>query len=358
MPILIITMFAALLMAEFAHKNADQWLSKMLTEGNAAFSVRTATYNGPYAPRNAGAIWITDSNNQFVKTIKKWASNYQYTLVRWIASSGQNTTGAITSASLNSHVLHNVQWNGKNWQNQDMPDGDYKFNVEFTEHNASAANMGKFKQVVFTKGPQPVQLTPPNETYFRDMNLTWTPVIQNGTLSGTVTGIGGAPIPAALITIGALSQVTDAAGFYSFSLQPGSYNLLCQAPGYLDYSVENIAVASSETTTQNISLSPVGNSDIHNAIPQVIFSTSYPNPTNSSAKMDFYSSQSLPYTIKIYDIRGRHLKTILSTSSSKGWNSTVWDLQDKNGNRCSSGTYTAILQIGGKRYPQKLSIIN
>ena len=77
-------------------------------EGNLAFSVRTATYNGAHAPRNAGAIWVTNSQNQFVKTIKKWASNYQYTLVRWIASSQQNTTGAITSASLNSHQLHNV----------------------------------------------------------------------------------------------------------------------------------------------------------------------------------------------------------------------------------------------------------
>jgi len=150
-PVLAILMMATLLMAEIIRSNdaVANRLVNLLTEGNAAFSVRTVTYNGPYGPRNAGVIWITDGNNQFVKTVKIWANNYRWTLVRWIASSSQNMTGAITSASLNSHQLHNVSWDGKNYQNVAMPDGEYKFNVEFTEHNATAANMGKFKQITF-----------------------------------------------------------------------------------------------------------------------------------------------------------------------------------------------------------------
>jgi hypothetical protein len=60
-------------------------------------------------------------------------------------------------------------------------------NVEFTEHNATAGNMGKFKQITFTKGSEPVNLTIPNEQYFRDNTLSWTPVIQNGTISGIVS---------------------------------------------------------------------------------------------------------------------------------------------------------------------------
>jgi len=78
---------------------------------------------------------------------------------------------AITSASLNSHQLHNITWNGKDYQGNSLPDGDYKVNVEFTEHNASANNMGKYKQLTFTKGTEPVTLTIPNETYFKDMDL-------------------------------------------------------------------------------------------------------------------------------------------------------------------------------------------
>lgn len=149
------------------------------TEGTLNFSVRTVTYNGQYRPRNAGVIWITNAANQFVKTIKVWASPYRYTLIRWNASSGGNTTGAITGASLNNHQLHNVTWNGADYQGVQVPDGDYKVNVEFTEHNATASNMGKFKQVTFTKGTDPVNLTIPNETYFQNMSLIWTPSVAN-----------------------------------------------------------------------------------------------------------------------------------------------------------------------------------
>lgn len=46
------------------------------------FTVRTTTPGGNFSPRNIGAIWIEDSNGQFVKTLKRWADRrkqYLYT---------------------------------------------------------------------------------------------------------------------------------------------------------------------------------------------------------------------------------------------------------------------------------------
>lgn len=178
--LLILVLLSSLLLSQSVTSNISQGTTQKndrTTDGTLNFSVRTVTYGGRYAPRNSGVIWITNAANQFVKTIKVWAQPYRYTLIRWNASSGGNTTGAITGASLNNHQLHNVTWNWTNSQGVQVPDGEYKVNVEFTEHNATSSNMGKFKQITFTKGANPVTLTIPNETYFQNMSLIWTPIV-------------------------------------------------------------------------------------------------------------------------------------------------------------------------------------
>lgn len=359
MPLIVVLMFASLLLADMKGREnpLSNYFYTLLTEGTASFSVRTATYNGPYAPRNAGVIWVTNSNNQFVKTIKIWAATYRYTLIRWIASSGQNTTGAITSASLNNHQMHNIQWNGTDWQNNSMPDGEYKFNIEFTEHNASAANMGKFKQVTFTKGPDPVDLTIPNETYFRDMTLTWTPVIVDGTLEGTVTDSGGSPIANAFITTGAQSLYTNGQGFYSFTLAPGTYNLLCTATGYLDYSVDNIVISSGQNSVVDINLTIVSNMDLHNVSPAIVFAPISPNPTKTEAKLSFFSGFAADYSVQIYNQRGQLLRRIRGTKSKSGWENLIWDGRDEAGKHCPNGLYITKLKIGTQVVSQKLTIL-
>ncbi len=319
-------------------------------EGNLAFSVRTATYNGQYAPRNAGAIWITNSQNQFVKTIKKWASNYQYTLIRWIASSQQNTTGAITSASLNSHQLHNITWNGKNYQGTEMPDGDYKVNIEFTEHNASSGNMGKFKQVTFTKGSAPVNLTIPNETYFRDMNLTWTPTIVNGTISGVVTSDTGSPIFGAIILAGSVSAFSAADGSYSLSLTPGSYNISCIMDGFVTQEIMNYSVSAGSANTLNFGMLPVSNSD--DILPTVnqIISPAYPNPFADHTVILLNAKSPGILKAAVYDLKGRLVKR-LSPSSAE---SITWDGKDKEGRYCVNGVYFIKVNSGNSQAVRKV----
>jgi len=324
--------------------------SKLLTEGSLAFSVRTATYNGAYAPRNCGAIWITNSQNQFVKTIKVWAATYRYTLIRWINSSGQNTQGAITSASLNNHQLHNITWNGTDYAGNSVPDGDYKINVEFTEHNATASNMGKFKQVTCTKGADPVNLTIPNETYFRDMTLTWTPVLQNGTLSGTVTGIGGVPINGAVIAAGSFSVFSGTNGTYSLSLQPGVWDVSCVVDGYVPQIIPGVQILSSQTTTLDFALNPVSNSDEY--LPQNELKLSNPSPNPFSAETCLSWQQKLPAVVKaaVYDLKGRKVRDLNDTKGSQ----VSWNGRNNAGYLCPSGVYFIKVQSGNQTATRKV----
>jgi flagellar hook assembly protein FlgD len=324
--------FAGILNIEGSTLKGD---SKVQTDGALAFSVLTATYNGQYRPRNAGAIWITNSQNQFVKTIKKWASNYEYTLIRWIASSGHNVAGAITSASVNIHQTHNVTWNGTNHQGNQMPDGEYKINIEFTEHNASSSNMGKFKQISFNKSGEPLSLTIPNDTYFKNMSLTWTPEIVNGTLNGVVNGSGGSPISGAVISAGDNSTTSGANGAYSLSLSPGLWQVTCEMNGYFTQTFPNIAITAGETYIQNFDMSPVSLADSVVPSPQLLLSNPYPNPFSDNTFLSFNAKHPGLTTAIVYDIKGR-LVTTLSTNTG---DTIVWNGRNSAGELCANGVY-------------------
>ncbi len=358
MPVLVLLFICTLVVTEALHSSDVKMflMNKLVTPGTASFGVRTVTYNGNYAPRNAGVIWVTDSNNQFVKTIKLWALSYRYTLIRWIASSNQNTTGTISSASLNNHQLHNVQWDGNNWQNNPMPDGEYKFNIEFTEHNATATNLGKYKQMSFVKGSDPVVLEIPNETYFRDMSLSWQPVVSDGTISGRVTDNANVPIAGANINAGDNTATTNISGDYSISLVPGVYTVSCTATNYTPYVIDNVNVVSGQNTVLNLILAPVSLIDPSLISSVILLAPPYPNPTKSGCKISFFTGNSGNYELAVYNSRGQRVRRIDGFVSDSSWVNEVWDGKDSSNRDCPSGLYFIQLRKGTSYQIQKITL--
>lgn len=238
------------------------------TDGTLSFSVHTITYNGNYAPRNVFAIWITNSSNTFVKSLKVCGNSHRSALVRWRTSSNNNTTGAITSATLNSHQTHTVTWNAQNYQNVAVADGNYNVNVEFAEHSATTSNQGKYKVVTFALGSALVDTTPTSDSWFNNMHLVWTPTVRNGTLAGTITTTTGSLLSGATISAGTLTATSSATGSYSMNLPAGSYSVTCTKTGYTTQTVNNIIITDNQTTTRNFSMttSTPGNGTISGTV--------------------------------------------------------------------------------------------
>lgn len=326
-------------------------------DGTVTFTVRTATYNGPYAPRNAGAIWITNGSNQFVKTLKVWASNYRYTLVRWIASSNYNTTGAVTSASYNSHQLHTVTWNARTAAGALTDDGNYNVNVEFTEHNATSSNMGKYKTLSFSKSATPVDQTYPNESYFRDMHLVWAPVIQNGTLSGTVYGTNDQPLQGAIIMAGNQTAFSGANGAYSISITPGTYDVTCMMDGYQAQTQYGISVTSANTTSLSFHMNAVANEDQLSPTNTLVLDQNYPNPFRGGTAIRYYLPKSEPALIYVFNIRGQKVAELPNLAKTQGWNEALWDGKDFYGKPVAPGKYVTVLMVGDQKLYRTMTVV-
>ncbi|HBA84433.1 MAG TPA: hypothetical protein DCZ95_10100 [Verrucomicrobia bacterium] len=144
------------------------------TDGTATFRVSTKTANGNYAPNHVLAIWVTDAQTNFVKTLKRQAASRIQYLTQWGPKSQSNVVDGITGATLNSHRTHLLTWNCRNTSGAVVPDGTYRFYVEFTENNASGP-WTSTNVLSFYKGTAGATSSPPNQAHFTNMLVTYAP---------------------------------------------------------------------------------------------------------------------------------------------------------------------------------------
>lgn len=179
--LLLVSSLAIFLFTSFADDN--EYAGEKNTSGTVTFTATTLNAGGTYAPRHVLAIWV-EKNGVFVKSRKVMANQRKQYLYKWVASSNYNVTDAITGATLTQPQTHTVQWNCTDLSGNVVPDGEYTILIEFTDKHAQ----GPYYAVNFQKGTAPQSITPPNQQYIINMQLTYTPdVIITADFSANIT---------------------------------------------------------------------------------------------------------------------------------------------------------------------------
>jgi hypothetical protein len=165
--ILLLLVFAALQHMQFVVAQ---------TIGELSVSTVTSEAGGNYAPRNVLAIWVEDSEGNFIKTLMAYAQNRRTHLNMWQASTNAagtefNTTDAVTGATRNSHASRSALWDGTDFAGNLVPDGNYKLWFELTDKN----NTGNFGYVDFTKNAAAQEILPADIPSFNDIIIQWQP---------------------------------------------------------------------------------------------------------------------------------------------------------------------------------------
>ena len=73
---------------------------------------------------------------------------------------------------------------------------------------------------------------------------------------------------------------------------------------------------------------------------------SYPNPFNSTVTIDYTLPETGNISIKIYDIAGRLVSTLVDEQKPEGEYSTQWNGANSNGNNVSAGIYFYRVETG------------
>jgi uncharacterized delta-60 repeat protein len=86
-------------------------------------------------------------------------------------------------------------------------------------------------------------------------------------------------------------------------------------------------------------------------------SQNYPNPFNQTTKIEFTLVTSDFVSLKIYDILGRKVRTLVSEHVPSGHKSVLWDGKDGLGNEVASGIYFYKLEAGDFTEVKKMVLI-
>lgn len=83
----------------------------------------------------------------------------------------------------------------------------------------------------------------------------------------------------------------------------------------------------------------------------------YPNPFNPATTIKFATPLNGMVDLKIYDLAGRHVRTLVHGEKTAGYHSVMWDGTDHKGRGVASGAYYYRLQAAGFEETQKMLLI-
>lgn len=132
---------------------------------------QTQTTRGRYAPEHVLAVWIQDSEGNFVKSLKVMARRYTRFLTGWRLASGGNTVDAVTGPTMFSHQNHVLDWDCTDKEGNQVPDGDYKVLIEFSEVNGD----GPIYSFNFKVSSENLEFEPDDKPYVKNIAINVNP---------------------------------------------------------------------------------------------------------------------------------------------------------------------------------------
>ena len=80
----------------------------------------------------------------------------------------------------------------------------------------------------------------------------------------------------------------------------------------------------------------------------------YPNPFNPSTTINYSLERAGEIELKIYDLLGREVRSLINENSPRGEFSVVWDGKDGIGKQVASGHYFYQLKAGDFQSTRKM----
>jgi hypothetical protein len=155
---------------------------------------------------------------------------------------GETFTKTLGTGTMAGGSSTSVQWNVKATDDLGVPEaGTYGIMI-VTQGQVSGSSSGSGSYTDRIGGASAVDVTVQGEV---------------GWIEGTVTDADTTlAIMGATVTADGVSDVTDASGFYSVEVSPGTYDVTAEMTGYVSETVTGVSVVADATVVQDIALTP------------------------------------------------------------------------------------------------------
>jgi len=83
----------------------------------------------------------------------------------------------------------------------------------------------------------------------------------------------------------------------------------------------------------------------------------YPNPFNPETAISYHLPDACHVTLKIYNLLGQQIKTLVDHDAPAGSHTIRWDGKDEHGHNLASGIYLYRLEAGSYVASKKLALV-
>ncbi len=99
--------------------------------------------------------------------------------------------------------------------------------------------------------------------------------------------------------------------------------------------------------------------DVRRTVPQVgvVLAPNTPNPFNPSTEISFELATPTNAVLKVYDMRGRVVRTLVTGRFGAGLQTVLWDGTRDDGTAVSSGVYAYQLQAEGRSWTRRMTLL-
>jgi hypothetical protein len=113
---------------------------------------------------------------------------------------------------------------------------------------------------------------------------------------------------------------------------------------------------SSRLLPSGVEEQPTGNPWVGSRMNGIELAQSRPNPVLSGTELAFEMENPAQTSLRIYDLTGKMVRTVLQGNLSAGRHTARWDARDASGNPVSSGVYYYRLEAGGLTATKQLVV--
>ncbi|HTK31524.1 MAG TPA: FlgD immunoglobulin-like domain containing protein [Candidatus Saccharimonadaceae bacterium] len=147
---------------------------------------------------------------------------------------------------------------------------------------------------------------------------------------------------------------------------PGASNLVANLPdtGYADvgpagsyYKLSAVDVNGNESATSLVTPSATTGVDDAALPGELALATPRPNPARASTLLSFALPHAGPVSLEVYDMAGRHVRTVSAGPLEAGVHALPFDLRDDAGRPEPDGLYFVRLEAAGHTVVERLSIV-
>ena len=165
---------------------------------------------------------------------------------------------------------------------------------------------------------------------------------------------------------GTSSEVDPVTGHFDLYLCDGNWTIYPPSiPGYNTPPSQNLIISEPPDTFRTVNFSYVPSSvkgdENSGGLPKVFtLEQNYPNPFNLTTELRYFvpeKYQSVFISLRIYNLLGQGIRTLVNETQNSGSHSVTWDGRDDRGRDVSSGIYFYRLEAGDSKLTRRMVLI-